>query len=93
MRVGLLQVEIMLTDGNSLKDKRRVLRRLKDRVRKDFNASIAEVGHMDKWRRSMLGIAVVSNGKEHLSAYLDNIVDSIRTDRRISIVDYATEIF
>ena len=93
MRVGLLQVEIMLSDGNSLKDKRRVLKRLKDRARKDFNASIAEVGHADKWRRSTLGIAVVSNGKKHLSAYLDNIVNSIRADRRITIVDYITEVF
>jgi uncharacterized protein YlxP (DUF503 family) len=92
MKVGLLQVEILLSDGNSLKDKRRVLKRLKDHVRKEFNASVAEVGHTDKWRRSTLGIAVVSNGSKHISAYLDNIMNAIRTDRRITIVDYATEI-
>jgi uncharacterized protein YlxP (DUF503 family) len=92
MRVGILQIEIMLSDGNSLKDKRRVLKRLKDRVHKDFNASVAEVAYMDKWRRSTLGIAVVSNGGKHLSAYLDNIVESIRGDRKVTIVDYATEI-
>ncbi|MGB2631069.1 MAG: DUF503 domain-containing protein [Candidatus Omnitrophota bacterium] len=92
MRVGILQVELMLSDGNSLKDKRRVLKRLKDRIKKDFNASIAEVDYMDKWRRSTLGVAVVSNGSKHLSAYLDNIVESIRQDRKVTIVDHMTEI-
>lgn len=82
----------MLSDGNSLKDKRRVLKRLKDRIKKDFNASIAEVDYMDKWRRSTLGVAVVSNGSKHLSAYLDNIVESIRQDRKVTIVDHMTEI-
>ncbi|MFQ5953363.1 MAG: DUF503 domain-containing protein [Candidatus Omnitrophota bacterium] len=93
MRVGILQVEILLSDGNSLKDKRSVLKRLKDRIRKDFNASVAEVAYMDKWRRSILGIAVVSNGRQHISAYLDNIVNSIREDRKITIVDYTVEVF
>jgi len=92
MRVGILQVELMLSDGNSLKDKRRVLKRLKDRIKKDFNASIAEVDYMDKWRRSTLGVAVVSNGSKHLSAYLDNIVESIRQDRKVTMVDHITEI-
>jgi uncharacterized protein YlxP (DUF503 family) len=92
MHVGILQIELMLSDGNSLKDKRQVLKRLKDRVGNNFNASIAEVGHMDKWRRSILGIAVISNNKKSLTAHLDHIVEFIMGDRRVTILDHSMEI-
>ncbi|MGD2279098.1 MAG: DUF503 domain-containing protein [Candidatus Omnitrophota bacterium] len=92
MNVGILQVELLISDGNSLKDKRRVLNRIKDRVKKSFNASIAEIGHMDKWRRAVLGVAVISNGKKNLSAHLDNIMNFIGGDRRVTIIDYTVEV-
>jgi uncharacterized protein YlxP (DUF503 family) len=92
MHVGILQIEITLSDGNSLKDKRQVLKRLKDRVSNSFNASIAEVGHADKWRRSVLGIAVVSNNRKSLAAHLDTIVEFIMGDRRVTILDHSIEI-
>ena len=92
MHIGILQIEIKLSDGNSLKDKRRVLKRLKDRIGNNFNASVVEIGHTDKWRRSMLGIAVISNNRKKLSAYLDNIMSFISTDRKVTVLDYLTEI-
>ena len=91
MNVGILQVELLISDGNSLKDKRRVLNRIKDRVKKNYNASIAEIGHMDKWRRAVLGVAVISNGKKNLSAHLDNIMNFINGDKRVTIIDYTME--
>jgi uncharacterized protein YlxP (DUF503 family) len=92
MNVGILQIELTLSDGNSLKEKRQVLKGLKDRIKNNFNASIAEIGHLDKWRRSVIGIAVISNGKRDLSSYLDNIVSFIGRDRRITLLDHTVEI-
>lgn len=92
MNVGILTVEIHLKDSASLKDKRRVLRRLKDRLKNGFNVSVAEVEDMDKWQKAVLAIAAVSNDKRHLSGYMDNIMDFIREENRMTVFDHATEI-
>jgi uncharacterized protein YlxP (DUF503 family) len=63
MHIGLLTLEIFIPDAHSLKEKRFVLRSLKDRLRK-FNISIAECDHQDLWQRATLG--VVSVGSDHL---------------------------
>ena len=63
MTVGVLQVELSIPDAMSLKDKRRVVKSLKDRIAHGHNVSIAEVGALDEHRRSILGMAMVSNDK------------------------------
>ena len=61
MVVGVLQLELSIGDAMSLKDKRRVVKSLKDRIAHGHNVSIAEVGALDEHRRSILGMAMVSN--------------------------------
>jgi uncharacterized protein YlxP (DUF503 family) len=58
MNIGLLTLEIFISDSQSLKDKRMVVRSLKDRLRK-FNVSVAECEHQDLWQRSTLGVVSV----------------------------------
>ena len=60
MTVGLLSVELFLAQSRSLKDKRMVLRRLKDRL-KAGNVSVAEVAHQDLWQRAGLAVAAVGS--------------------------------
>jgi uncharacterized protein YlxP (DUF503 family) len=60
MTVALLSLELYLPMSRSLKDKRMVLRRVKDRVRAG-NVSIAEVAYHDLWQRAGLGIVTVAN--------------------------------
>ena len=60
MTVGLLTLELYLPLSQSLKDKRMVLRRLKDRVGA-MNVSVAEVAHQDLWQRAGLGIVTVAS--------------------------------
>lgn len=59
MVVGLLTVELHFPGAHSLKEKRMVLRGVKDRVRK-FNISVAEVDHHDLWQRATLGIVTIA---------------------------------
>jgi uncharacterized protein YlxP (DUF503 family) len=61
MVVGVCRVTLMVPDSHSLKDKRMVLRRIKDRVANKFNCAIAEVGDQDDWQSAAVGFAVVSN--------------------------------
>jgi hypothetical protein len=64
MVVGLLTVELHVPGSRSLKDKRMVVRRLKDRLRK-FNIAVAEVDYQDKWQRAALAIVTVSADQAH----------------------------
>ena len=59
MTIALLSVELYLPMSQSLKDKRMVLRRLKDRLGA-FNVAVAEVAHQDLWQRAGLGIVTVA---------------------------------
>jgi len=64
--VTLLYIELMIPHAQSLKDKRREVRGLKDRISSKFNASVAEVGYQDKWQRSVLAVCLVGNDKTRL---------------------------
>jgi hypothetical protein len=76
MVVGLLSVELYLPGARSLKDKRMVLRGVKDRLKK-FNVSVAEVEHQDLWQRAGLGIVTISTSEAHASSELGAVVDEI----------------
>jgi uncharacterized protein len=92
MHVGILQVEISIPDAMSLKDKRQVVKSLKDRIAHGHNVSIAEVGALDEHRRSILGIAMVSNDKRYVEGALSKLVDFIRMAPQASLVDYQIEL-
>ena len=68
MNVGLCLVELHLAGSHSLKEKRRVLRHLKDRIRARFNIAVAEVDHQDLWQRATLGMVSISNSQEPLES-------------------------
>ena len=66
MPIGLLTLEIHIPDAQSLKDKRQVLRSLKDRLRGHFNVAVAELDHQDLWQRSLVGVVAISGDAKHL---------------------------
>lgn len=66
MPVGLLTLEIHISDAQSLKDKRHVLRSLKDRLRAHFNVAVSELDHQDLWQRSRVGVVTISGDGKHL---------------------------
>ena len=88
MIVGVLQLEISIGGAMSLKDKRRVVKSLKDRIANGHNVSIAEVGALDEHRRSIIGVAMVANDKAYVEGALSKLVDFVRTVRDADLVDY-----
>jgi len=66
--VTLLTVELVIPYAQSLKDKRSAIRGLIDRIRSKFNASVAEVGHQDKWQRAVVAVCFVGGDKRHLES-------------------------
>ena len=70
MPIGLLTLEIHIPDARSLKDKRQVLRSLKDRLRAHFNVAVAELEHQDVWQRAKVGVVSISGDGKHLEESL-----------------------
>src|ERR1700730_7104675 len=73
MRIGLLTLEIQISEAHSLKDKRQVLRSLKDKLRAHFNVAVAELDHQDLWQRSRVGVVSISGDGKHLEESLEAI--------------------
>ncbi|RYD06442.1 hypothetical protein N752_03710 [Desulforamulus aquiferis] len=92
MIVGLMTVELFIGGSNTLKDKRRVLKSIVDRVRSRFNVSIAEVGNQDLWQRATLGVAAVSNETAHVNQMLNTVIKSIEANGEAELIDYTIEI-
>jgi hypothetical protein len=91
MIVAVMTVELYLLGSTSLKDKRAVLRRLKDRLGNKFNISIAEVDHQDKWQRAQLGIAQVGSDYKYLEKSMNTIFSIIDNDIEVEVVDHLIE--
>ena len=92
MQVAICQIEFRLFETHSLKDKRSVVRSLKDRIKQKFNVSIAEVAQNDDHRSGCFGIAIVSNDRRHLERVFTNIVNLVSADGRIEIIKQIFEL-
>ncbi len=76
MIVGLLSVELHIPEARSLKDKRMVLRSVKDRLQK-FNVAVAETEHQDLWQRAELGVVTVAASTAAVERVLNSVTDEI----------------
>jgi uncharacterized protein YlxP (DUF503 family) len=92
MTIGVLQLELEVIDAMSLKDKRRVILSLKDRISHGHNVSIAEVGALDEHRRCIMGLAMVSNDSRYVEGALSKLVDFVRMVPQVSLLDYKIEL-
>ena len=88
MTVGVLQLELSIGDAMSLKDKRRIIKSLKDRIAFSHNVSIAEVGALDEHRRAIMGVAMVANEHAYVEGALSKLIDFVRTVPSVDLVDY-----
>ncbi len=92
MVVGILQVELLISEARSLKDKRRVLRSIKDRLGRRLEVAIAEVDRADHHQIAVLGIVSVANSGEQVRRVLDGIVEQLRQATHYTLSDHRTEI-
>lgn len=92
MIVGILQFELAVHDAESLKDKRRVVRSLKDRLHREHLVSVAEIGALDDMSRAMLGVALVGHDGKRIGAVLDSICAKLRDLPDAELVGMAREL-
>jgi uncharacterized protein YlxP (DUF503 family) len=71
--IGVLTLELRIEEAHSLKDKRHVVKSLKDRLRNKFNVSVAEIDHQDTWQRATLAAVTVSGDHTHAETVLHSV--------------------
>jgi uncharacterized protein YlxP (DUF503 family) len=91
MVVGTLTVRIIIPGAQSLKDRRRVLKGLKDRIRNGFNVSISEIDATEAWQRATLGIAMAGDDRRYINGALSELVNFLRVQPQSQLVDYELE--
>ena len=87
-----MTVSAFLGNSHSLKEKRMVLKSLKDRVHDRFNVSIAEVDDQDLWQKVSLGVAVVSTETKHALSVLKEVEQFLRLHPLLTVCSAETEI-
>ena len=89
--VGVLNVRLVIRSANTLKEKRRIIKSLKDRIKNNFNVSVSETGTLDHCQYSKLGIAMIGNDKRYINSTLSNLINMFRCAVSVELVDYHLE--
>jgi uncharacterized protein YlxP (DUF503 family) len=93
MPVGVLTLEIQIPWAHSLKEKRAILRKMRDRLRSRFNVAVAELDHTDLWQRATLGVAAISGSRPILEEVLRRALAEAERTLGDDVQDYNIEIF
>jgi len=85
--IGVITWELEVFGCQSLKEKRSVVRSLRDRLHNRFNVSVAETGHHDRWQRAELTACVVASGRAHAESVLESADRLVEGEGRTRIID------
>jgi uncharacterized protein len=92
LHIGVLQFTIEIPWAESLKDKRNVVKALKDRLRRSFNVSIAEIEDLDITTIATLGAVVAGSDTAHLNSTMDHLLNELHDLRDGTLSDHQLEI-
>jgi len=95
MIIGACSIELRIPGNRSLKGKRKVLKPLLIRLRREFNVSTAEVGYNDVWQTSEVALVTVANNDPgYVQRFLEKVVEWVQTHRpEVQVVDWHIETF
>lgn len=88
MVVAIVRIELHIPASRSLKDKRQVVRGLKERLRARAHASVAEVDHQDLWQRAALGVALVAPDGAHARELLQGVRTLVDAAAEAQVTDW-----
>jgi hypothetical protein len=93
MVIGTLKIRLRVPDSHSLKEKRRVVKSIKDRLKNKFNVSVSEVDALDSHQIAVLGVATVSNDKRFVESVLSQVLNHVSLNHFAQIVEHEIEVF
>lgn len=91
MIIGVLTLDVYIQSATSLKEKRMVIKSLKDKIRHNFNVSIAEVDFQDKWQRAKFGIVQVGNNYNYVQNNINTIFNIFDSNISLRILEHHFE--
>ncbi len=89
--IGIIYIRIFIGMAQSLKQKRMIVKGVKEKIRNKFNVSVAEIDSYDKWQIAVLGICMIGNDNRYIDSCLQNIITFIEKYPEIEISDYKIE--
>jgi uncharacterized protein YlxP (DUF503 family) len=92
MVVGILTLELYLSESLSLKCKRKILKSLLDKIKIKFNVAVAEVDKQNQWKQAVVGIACISNEASHAYQIISSVVNFIEKQGTVELLSIKTEI-
>jgi hypothetical protein len=92
MVVGSLSVRLLLRQARTLKDKRQVVRSISDRLRNEFNVSVAEVDAREQCQVAVLGIAMAGEQAYRVRTALEKIVEALRSHPTAELIGHEIEV-
>ena len=92
MFVGVLRLTFHIPHARSLKEKRAVVRKFRDRIRAKYDVSIAEVGEQDLHQRAVFGVSVVSGDQAVVDSVLQHVARTAELQEEAVLTDRATEV-
>ena len=87
MIIGVIAWELEIFGCHSLKEKRSVIKSVKDRLHDRFNVSVAETGHHDLWQRAELTACVVAGERRHAESVLASADSLVQAEPRARVID------
>lgn len=86
MPVGLLEIDCFIAESTSLKDKRRVLSSLFERLRRQFNVALCEVDFQDQWQRSLVAVVFVNTEWRMVQRAMSKLLEYVERERQVSVL-------
>ncbi len=91
--LGVLHVRVFIGQAQSLKDKRMVLKSLKDRVRNQFSVSVAQLDGEDKWQTATLGFAMIGNDQKYIDSALQHVLSFVERCPGLDVCEQKLEFY
>ncbi len=91
--LGVLYVDLHIPAPQSLKEKRMVLKKLKEKIRSNFNVSVAELDGMDKWQIATFGISMIGTDNRYMDSAFHKILSLIESYHAATISDHQIEFY
>ncbi|MHC5062517.1 MAG: DUF503 domain-containing protein [Planctomycetota bacterium] len=92
LHIGVLQFHLAIPYSASLKDKRSVVKSLKDRLKRHYNVSIAEIDDLDIWNIATLGAVMAGSDVAYINSAMDKLIDTLEELREATLEDHQLEI-
>ncbi|MGB7055492.1 MAG: DUF503 domain-containing protein [bacterium] len=91
--VGRCDLDLHIENSQSLKNKRRVVASLKEKLKNRYNVAVCEYGDLSLWQRTQLGIVTCGNDKHHVDSSLKTVLDYVSTFPSVLLLKYGVDVF